>query len=253
MHVHQAQKEYLNQLNQQTSNEGNALQTHLYTDTLPRDIIADIIRQMSKRPYSAYWQAYVDSTDVVNALKYDGLMKEVVQVMFTELSYRYYPQLAQKLLRREFASLQTSSDSDLNILLFGLGPTLRSLTFGRRVLYCDLYVEKCVQLRELTIRHWSPRRDRRVLEELQKSCGHSLRNLCIIGNGQMNSFYEEPIIRHCRALESFSYDDRIVTANMEQLWSAIGLTLKRLTCSTSTVPCIAIEQLECVEQRSKQL
>ena len=152
---------------------------------------------MSERPYSTYWQSYVESTKVVNALKCDGLMKEVAQVTFTELSYNYYPQRARKLLRPEFASLRTSSDSDSNRLLLGLGPTLRSFAFGRRVLYCDLYVEKYVQLRELTIRHWSPRRDWRVLEELLKSCGHSLRNLCIIGNGQINSFYEEPITRHC--------------------------------------------------------
>ena len=223
LEIQQARQGHLSQLELTTLTSPT---TQLYLNTLPKDVIMTVIRHLSKRPHVPYWQAYVDCTDTQNILRCGGLLMEGARDIFTELMYQYCS--LGKQMGGKCTSLQVSKDAGFEQLLLELGPQLRSLSLEERQFEHDFSIEKCSQLHQLTIVHWG--QASQVLDRILKSCGNSLTHLCLLGDGHMNPANAKAIARHCRVLESLSFDDKMVLANMDELWREIGRTLRQLSC-----------------------
>lgn len=223
-------------------------QTQLYFALIPADVVMAIIRQISKRPYAPYWQSHVDCTEAQNVLRCGGIVTEIAQTMFSQLSYGNSQH--RESFGSECSSLRVSKETDLSRLLLDLGPRLRSLTFETRLQEFDFYVEKCTQLRELTVKDWCPERPGRTVDRILKSCGHSLTHLNIYGSGQMRWQLVRSITNNCSALESLLLNDQtVLDVEMEKFWQVIGRTLKRLRC----LPSMKEQALEFAERHCKLL
>ncbi len=56
-----------------------------YLERLPPEVLRSIIRQLSSRPYSDYWQTYVDAWHLFEILEYGGALADVARREFTAL------------------------------------------------------------------------------------------------------------------------------------------------------------------------
>ena len=227
-------------------------QAQLYFNTIPREVITVIIRHLSKRPHVAHWQVYANCRDVLKILRCGGMLAEEARALFIELTYGGYSG-TMNVFERQRPSLRAWEAADFSQLLIELGPQVRSLLAASQPFLSDFYVENCSHLRELTIRDLSSKRVTFTLSRILKSCGDSLTHLCLLGNGQMKPAHLELIIRHCRVLESLRFDDRMVSAKMEEFWEAVGRTLKRLKCWSLIPPYATLDALNCVERHCKLL
>ena len=175
-------------------------------------------------------------------------MEEAARAMFTDLNHRYMKPKGK--FANEHTSLQVSTESDFIQLLLELGPNLRSLSFVAGSSRYDLYIEKCLELRELTIMNWSKAQPVEALDTILKSCGKSLTSLCIISDNQLKSEHVESMIRNCHVLESLSFNQQVPRAKTDEFWQVLGATLKRLRW-LNVRP--GVEELSCVERNCEQL
>ena len=194
----------------------------------------------------------MDCTKVLTILRCGGIIREAGLSVFTALVYGY-GQLRER-IGREYISVRVLRATHFKELLEELSPQLRALAFASpRSKKCDFVIQNCSQLRELTIKNWSPNRTTQSLDQILKSCGNSLTHLCILGNGQMKTEVVESITRNCSAIESLSFNDRTSNVKMDEFWQVIGRTLKRLKCFSPVPPRPSSEALACVTRHCQQL
>lgn len=198
---------------------------------LPRDIVSNILRQVSSRPRNEFWPAYIRPVDALSILECDGPLAEILKIAITSIASDGVKHSKETLVVHGDGpvGLQTLSD-----LVSKLSKTLQTLSLnGCMFLHRDLLgnFQKCANLSALYFSDMYEYLDNPIdAAVLLEACPSKLRILVLEGKC-FTGRIAVAIAENCTGLSNLTLRYQSTDCSLSPIWPIVGPTLTHLTMS----------------------